>query len=99
MPLCDLSNAYDNIRSFRNCQQYFTILKARGVRGCSLTFKNPCRSEMLLRAAQRAGVSHFAYVSIVGVDRNLRYFYYRVKRGTEKVVEQAPVPWTILRAT
>jgi uncharacterized protein YbjT (DUF2867 family) len=54
---------------------------------------------MLLRAAERAGVSHFAYVSIVGVDRNPRYFYYRVKRGTEKVVERAPVPWTILRAT
>ncbi|HZB82553.1 MAG TPA: NAD(P)H-binding protein [Rubrobacteraceae bacterium] len=54
---------------------------------------------MLLRAAERAGVSHFVYVSIVGVDRNPRYFYYCVKRGTEKVVERSPVPWTILRAT
>lgn len=52
----------------------------------------------LLRAAQRAGVSHFVYVSIVGVDRN-PFPYYRAKFDAEGVVERSAVPWTILRAT
>jgi uncharacterized protein YbjT (DUF2867 family) len=56
-------------------------------------------TELLLRAAKRASVSHFVYVSIVDVDRNPHYFYYRVKRDTERVIERSPVPWTILRAT
>lgn len=54
---------------------------------------------MLLRAVERAGVSHFVFVSIVGVDRNPYYPYYRVKLDTEGIVEGSPVPWTILRAT
>jgi uncharacterized protein YbjT (DUF2867 family) len=56
-------------------------------------------TELFLRAAKRACVSHFVYISIVGVDRNPHYFYYRVKRDTERVIERSPVPWTILRAT
>ena len=56
-------------------------------------------TEKLLRAAERAGVSHVVYVSIVGVDRDPHYFYYRVKRDTERVIERSAVPWTILRAT
>ena len=52
----------------------------------------------LLRAVERAGVSHFVYVSIVGVDRN-PFPYYRVKLDAEGVVERSAVPWTILRAT
>ena len=56
-------------------------------------------TESLLRAAERAGVSHIVYVSIVGVDRNPHYFYYRVKHDAERAVEQSGVPWTILRAT
>ena len=56
-------------------------------------------TEKLLRAAQRAGVSHIVYVSIVGVDRDPHYFYYRVKRDTERVIERSAIPWTILRAT
>ena len=56
-------------------------------------------TELLLQAAEKAGVSHVVYVSIVGVDRNPHYFYYRVKRDTEKVIARSPVPLTILRAT
>lgn len=52
----------------------------------------------LLRAAQRVGVAHFVYVSIVGVDRN-PLAYYRAKLDAEGVVERSAVPWTILRAT
>lgn len=56
-------------------------------------------TESLLRAAERAGVEHVVFISIVGVDRNPYYPYFRVKLDTERVVERSPVPWTILRAT
>ena len=56
-------------------------------------------TELLLQEAARAGVSHVVFISIVGVDRNPYYPYYRVKLDAEKVVERSPVPWTILRAT
>ena len=56
-------------------------------------------TERLIQAAARAGVSHLAYVSIVGVDRNPHYFYYQAKLEAERVVERSAVPWTIQRAT
>ena len=56
-------------------------------------------TERLLRAAGRAGVSHFVFISIVGVDRNPYFPYYRMKLEVERVIESSPVPWTILRAT
>ena len=52
----------------------------------------------ILRAAERSGVSHFVYVSIVGVDRN-PIAYYRAKLDAERLVERSSIPWTILRAT
>lgn len=51
----------------------------------------------LLEAA--AGVSHLVYISIVGIDQAPSYPYYRIKLETERVVEDSPVPYTILRAT
>ena len=56
-------------------------------------------TERLLRAAGRAGISHFVFISIVGVDRNPYFPYYRMKLEVERVLEGSPVPWTILRAT
>jgi uncharacterized protein YbjT (DUF2867 family) len=53
----------------------------------------------LLQAASRAGVSHVVFISIVGVDRNPYYPYFRHKLSAERVVEQSSVPWTTLRAT
>ncbi len=53
----------------------------------------------LLQAAKTAGVSHFVYVSIVGVDLNPNYPYYRAKLEAEHAVERSGLPWTILRAT
>ena len=53
----------------------------------------------LLEAANRAGVSHVVFISIVGLDRNPYVPYYRAKLEAERVVERSPVPWTILRAT
>jgi uncharacterized protein YbjT (DUF2867 family) len=58
-----------------------------------------CGTERLLKAARDAGVSHFVFVSIVGVDRNPHYPYFRLKLEAERVVERSGVPWTILRAT
>lgn len=52
----------------------------------------------LLDEADRAGVGHFAYVSIVGVDRP-RVPYMRVKHTAEELVRTGKVPWSILRAT
>jgi uncharacterized protein YbjT (DUF2867 family) len=52
-----------------------------------------------LQEAARAGVSHVVFISIVGVDRNPHFPYYRAKLDAESVVERSPVPWTILRAT
>ncbi|HET6201626.1 MAG TPA: NAD(P)H-binding protein [Planctomycetota bacterium] len=52
----------------------------------------------LLEVARGAGVRHFLFVSIVGIDRN-PLGYYRAKREAEALVERGVVPWTILRAT
>ncbi|HEY9615970.1 MAG TPA: hypothetical protein V6C64_03975, partial [Microcoleaceae cyanobacterium] len=41
---------------------------------------------------------HIVYVSIVGVDRN-PYPYYAMKLEVEQMIEQAAIPWSILRAT
>jgi uncharacterized protein YbjT (DUF2867 family) len=56
-------------------------------------------TKRLLRAAERAGVSHIVFVSIVGVDRNPSYPYYGMKLEVEQMIEHASIPWTILRAT
>jgi len=55
-------------------------------------------TERLLRLADRAGVSHVVFISIVGVDQNPYFPFYRMKLETERFVENYPVPWTILRA-
>jgi uncharacterized protein YbjT (DUF2867 family) len=56
-------------------------------------------TERLLRAAARTGLSHIVFISIVGVDRNPYFPYYRMKLEAERVIEHSGVPWTILRAT
>jgi uncharacterized protein YbjT (DUF2867 family) len=52
----------------------------------------------LVTAAARAGVAHLVVLSIVGIDR-MPHDYYAGKLAQERVVEDAAVPWTILRAT
>lgn len=51
----------------------------------------------LLEKARQANVSHFIYVSIVGIDR-IPFPYYKHKLATEQVVRAGGVPWSILRA-
>jgi uncharacterized protein YbjT (DUF2867 family) len=54
---------------------------------------------LLLEAANRAGVSHVVYISIVGIDRVQSYPYYRTKLDAERQISGSPIPHTILRAT
>lgn len=55
-------------------------------------------TDKLLAAAKAAGVSHFLYISIVGIDR-IPLPYYKNKLAVESVVAAGGVPWSILRAT
>ena len=52
----------------------------------------------LAEEARGAGVSHFIYVSIVGIDR-IPYAYYRRKLAAEQAVAGSHVPYSVLRAT
>jgi uncharacterized protein YbjT (DUF2867 family) len=52
---------------------------------------------LLLDAARQAGVSHFLYISIVGIDR-IPLPYYKAKLAAEQRIEQSGVPYSILRA-
>lgn len=53
----------------------------------------------LLKVAQAAGVQHFIYISIVGIERFPTYAYYKIKLAVEQLIEASGVPYTILRAT
>lgn len=52
----------------------------------------------LLAAAERSGIRHVVYISIVGIDE-IPLGYYRTKLAVERMIEASPVPHTILRAT
>lgn len=52
----------------------------------------------LLEHARAAGVEHFVYISIVGIDQ-ISFSYYKSKLAAEQLIEKSSVPWTILRAT
>jgi uncharacterized protein YbjT (DUF2867 family) len=52
----------------------------------------------LLAAGRAAGVVHHVAVSIVGVDR-VGYGYYQGKLAQERLLADAPVPASVLRAT
>jgi uncharacterized protein YbjT (DUF2867 family) len=60
--------------------------------------KDTGQTRNAIEAARHAGVSHFAYISIVGVDV-VPYPYYRSKLASERIIEESGVPFTILRAT
>ena len=55
-------------------------------------------TERLLAAVRKAGVRHFVYLSIVGVDQ-IPFAYYRDKFANEKAIAASGVPFTLLRAT
>jgi uncharacterized protein YbjT (DUF2867 family) len=49
--------------------------------------------------AKAAGVGHFVAVSIVGCDELPKSGYLRAKVAQEKLIEQAAIPYSIVRAT
>lgn len=51
----------------------------------------------LLDDARDAGVSHFVYISIVGIDR-VPLPYYKAKLAAEKRIEESGAPYSVLRA-
>jgi uncharacterized protein YbjT (DUF2867 family) len=53
----------------------------------------------LIEEARGVGVSHIAYISIVGIDRISGYRYYAVKLAAEQLVAESGIPWSILRTT
>jgi uncharacterized protein YbjT (DUF2867 family) len=55
-------------------------------------------SRRLLAAGAEAGVGHHVCISVVGCDQ-VRMGYYQVKTEQEQVVQDGPVPWTIVQAT
>ena len=52
----------------------------------------------LIELAGAAQVSHWMYISIVGIER-VPFAYYRNKVAAENIVTASDVPWSILRAT
>lgn len=54
--------------------------------------------DQVVKAAVRAGVKHFVYISIVGIDQ-IPFGYYRNKLATENQLLTSGMPYTILRAT
>jgi uncharacterized protein YbjT (DUF2867 family) len=53
----------------------------------------------LLKAEANAGVGHHVALTIVGADRNPDSGYLRAKVAQEQLIEDAGVPYTIVRAT
>src|SRR5271154_2039721 len=53
----------------------------------------------LVAAAKAAGIGHYVAVSIVGCDRLPKSGYMRAKVAQEKLIEQAAIPFSIVRAT
>jgi uncharacterized protein YbjT (DUF2867 family) len=53
----------------------------------------------LLAAATGAGIAHYVAVSIVGCDQLPESGYMRAKAAQEELIEQAGLPYTIVRAT
>lgn len=55
-------------------------------------------TKRLLDAARDAGVHHFVYPSIVGME-GVPYPYFKHKLAAEALVREGGVPWSIVRAT
>ena len=72
-----------------------TNVASTGKRVSSEFFEATART--LMRTAAAAGVRHIVALSIVGIDR-VPYGYYQGKLRQEQVLQDSPVPVSILRA-
>jgi uncharacterized protein YbjT (DUF2867 family) len=55
-------------------------------------------TRQLLAASQRAGIAHFIFVSIVGLEGSTLP-YSQVKLAGERLVRASPLSWSVIRAT
>ena len=53
----------------------------------------------LLAYEGAAGVGHHVALSVVGTDRLPESGYFRAKMAQEKLIQESPIPYTIVRAT
>ena len=53
----------------------------------------------LLTYEAAAGVKHHVALSVVGTDRLSESGYFRAKIAQEKLIQESPIPYTIVRAT
>lgn len=53
----------------------------------------------LLAAESAAGVGHHVALSVVGTERLPDSGYLRAKSAQEKLIEDSPIPWSIVHAT
>jgi uncharacterized protein YbjT (DUF2867 family) len=53
----------------------------------------------ILDAEAAAGVGHHVALSVVGTERLLESGYFRAKIAQEKLIEESPVPYSIVHAT
>jgi uncharacterized protein YbjT (DUF2867 family) len=72
-----------------------TNVTSTGKKATSEFFEATART--LMRTAAAAGVRHIVALSIIGIDR-VPYGYYQGKLRQEKVLQESPVPVSILRA-
>lgn len=60
-------------------------------------FETSTRNQLTAESA--AGVGHHVVLSVVGTDRLLDSGYFRAKSAQEKLIEDSPVPYSIVHAT
>ena len=53
----------------------------------------------IVSAEVKAGIKHHVALSVVGTDRLQEIGYFRAKLAEEHLIEESPVPYTILRST
>jgi uncharacterized protein YbjT (DUF2867 family) len=53
----------------------------------------------LLAAEAAAGVGHHVALSVVGTERLIESGYFRAKLAQEELIENATIPWSLVRAT
>jgi uncharacterized protein YbjT (DUF2867 family) len=73
------------------------------VHAASSPFKDLQESDIngtrrLIEAAKAAGVQHFLFISIIGIER-IPFFYYQAKLQIEQIVKESGIPFTISRAS
>ncbi|MGH8997376.1 MAG: SDR family oxidoreductase [Acidimicrobiales bacterium] len=56
-------------------------------------------TDNLLAAEAAAGVGHHVALSVVGTDRLAESGYFRAKIAQEKLIEDSPIPYSIVHAT